>query len=282
MSWFEKRRWSRQRAEEERQALAASVEELTARGEEQGMAWDGEEEEERSEGMSGPAVIPPKLHLQSRPLPVVRLEVTKHGPVRGEAAREKREHREERESQGERREERGMEQEGGGLRVLTEPARGAARRLGRSTRVRLQAVLPGQESALEQEPTTERVPVFEKEEEGRAARAGASVQKGAQERELPKLAQRLARRIEPAERETSDSAPRALLCGSGVIEEGQEDATIHNTRISAQSVVTVMLAGNPGPVVVHYVSLQPRAGFTLHMSAPVSARTPFTYAVWLF
>ncbi len=57
---------------------------------------------------------------------------------------------------------------------------------------------------------------------------------------------------------------------------------VRNARVTEQSIVTVMLASNPGPVVVHYVSLQPRAGFTLHMSAPVTTQTPFSYAVWLF
>lgn len=254
MSWFEKRRWSRQRAEEERQALAASVEELTTGEHAQGGAWSEEEEEE--EGMSGPAIIPPKLRLQSRSLPVVRLETTQHMPVGSEVTREHRE----------------------GQRVLAEQVRGTSKRLGRSTRVRLQAVLPGQESAVEREPTTERVPVLDRAEEGEKTRTGDRTREDAPEHERSKLV----RRLEPSEVGSAVSAPSALLCGSGVIEAGQEDATIHNARISAQSVVSVMLAGNPGPVVVHYISLQPRAGFTLHMSAPVSSTTPFTYAVWLF
>lgn len=251
MSWFEKRRWSRQRAEEERQALAASVEEMTTdeQASEEEEVWSEEEEEEK--GMSGPALIPPKLRLQSLPLPAVRLEVTKHGPARREAARE-----------------------------LAEPGKemGASKRLGRSTRVRLQAVLPAQEATLRQEPTTERVPVLDRGEEGEVARASDHTRENSEGSEQTKLV----RRLETSPVKASESAPRALLCGSGVIEAGQENATVQNTRISAQSVVTVMLAGNPGPVVVHYISLQPRAGFTLHMSAPVSSATPFTYAVWLF
>lgn len=251
MSWFEKRRWSRQRAEEERQALAASVEEMTTdeQASEEEEVWS--EEEEGEKGMSGPALIPPKLRLQSLPLPAVRLEVTKHGPARREAARE-----------------------------LAEPGKekGASKRLGRSTRVRLQAVLPAQESALRQEPTTERVPVLDRGEEGEVARASDHTRENSEGSEQTKLV----RRLETSPVKAIESAPRALLCGSGVIEAGQENATVQNTRISAQSVVTVMLAGNPGPVVVHYISLQPRAGFTLHMSAPVSSATPFTYAVWLF
>jgi hypothetical protein len=43
-----------------------------------------------------------------------------------------------------------------------------------------------------------------------------------------------------------------------------------------------MLTGNPGPVVVQYISLHPRMGFTVHLSAPVTADTPFNYALWPF
>ena len=165
-------------------------------------------------------------------------------------------------------------------RELAEPERekGASKRLGRSTRVRLQAVLPAQEAALRQEPTTERVPVLDRGEEGEVARASDHTRETTEGSEQTQLV----RRLETSPVKAIESAPRALLCGSGVIEAGQENATVQNTRISAQSVVTVMLASNPGPVVVHYISLQPRAGFTLHMSAPVSSATPFTYAVWLF
>jgi len=128
--------------------------------------------------------------------------------------------------------------------------------------VRLHAVRP----EVVQEPVTERFPVAEADAPG--------------QRESACDEQPLVRRLEP--QSFSASIPSSLLCGSGLIEAGQEDITISNQRVSAQSVVTVMLAGNPGPVVLHYVSVQPRAGFTLHMSAPVSTPTPFTYAVWLF
>ena len=242
MAWFDKRKWSRQRAEQEREALAASVEELT-RSE---RASDDEygEDEEASVGSTGRAVlIPPRLSLQSRPLPIVRVEPTKHILVKHEP------------------------EQGARMSHMDAPVVLPGKRLGHSTKVRLQAVHPGQA----RDPITERVAAFEPSEQRESARDGLSTHDG----------QAIVRRIEsPAA--LSPVSPPSLLCGRGVIEAGREDATIHNPHLSAQSVVTVMLAGNPGPVVVHYISLQPRAGFTLHMSAPVVATTPFNYAVWLF
>lgn len=49
--------------------------------------------------------------------------------------------------------------------------------------------------------------------------------------------------------------------------------------VSEASVVLVTLTGDPGPVVVQYVSLQPGRGFTVHLSAPAQRETPFHYAV---
>lgn len=241
MSWFKKHGGARHRVDQgrdekpeagekkgegmsAREALAASVEALTQ--EEKPGGDEFEEEDEDVESLSGAALIPPRLRLQSRTLPVVRVEGTRHRTA--------------------------LEERWGHTADLVSAP---GRRQGRPTKIRLQAVHPG----LVPEPVTENVPITERD---------------APERQDE---QPLVRRLEPA-----SSAPTSLFCGNGVIEEGQEDVTIHNQRVSAQSVVTVMLAGNPGPVVVHYVSVQPRAGFTLHMSAPVSAPTPFTYAVWLF
>lgn len=245
MTWFDKYKSWRRRADQEREALAASVQELTSReGSSDDKCGEEEEDAEVSAGSTGSAVlIPPRLSLQSRPLPIVRAEAAKHIPVKHEPEQ--------------------------GARV-SHPEVSVAlpgKRLGHSTKVRLQAVRPG----LAKDRVTERVPAFEAPEPRESARDGLNTRDG----------QAIVRRIEsPAA--LSPVSPPSLLCGRGVIEADREDVTIHNPHISAQSVVTVMLAGNPGPVVVHYISLQPRAGFTLHMSAPVVATTPFNYAVWLF
>ncbi len=80
---------------------------------------------------------------------------------------------------------------------------------------------------------------------------------------------------------TSMVTDRAALCGSGKFELGQSDIAIAHTLITMTSVVVVMLASDPGPVVVQYVSLQPTIGFTVHLSAPTKNATAFTYAIML-
>ena len=70
---------------------------------------------------------------------------------------------------------------------------------------------------------------------------------------------------------------RADLSGIGTFEREQCDLAVANTHVTAASVVVVVLTGDPGPVVVHYVSLQPGVGFTVHLSAPAKNATPFNY-----
>jgi hypothetical protein len=72
---------------------------------------------------------------------------------------------------------------------------------------------------------------------------------------------------------------RADLSGVGTFERGQSDLAVANTHVTAASVVVVVLTGDPGPVVVHYVSLQPGVGFTVHLSAPAKNATPFNYTL---
>ncbi|HTK08274.1 MAG TPA: hypothetical protein VL485_13965 [Ktedonobacteraceae bacterium] len=74
-------------------------------------------------------------------------------------------------------------------------------------------------------------------------------------------------------------ASRRGLSGTGTFESGQCDLIVTNKHVTATSVIQVMLTGNPGPVVVHYISLQPRIGFTVHLTAPTNARTPFNYVI---
>ena len=78
---------------------------------------------------------------------------------------------------------------------------------------------------------------------------------------------------------TSSVTDRAALCGSGMFEIGQSDIAIAHTHITMASVVVVMLASDPGPVVVQYVSLQPTIGFTVHLSAPTKNVTAFNFAI---
>jgi hypothetical protein len=72
---------------------------------------------------------------------------------------------------------------------------------------------------------------------------------------------------------------RSSLWGAGTFESGQSDAAIANKHVTSASIVAVMLTADPGPVVVQYVSLQPQVGFTVHLSAPTKAKTPFNYVL---
>ncbi len=78
---------------------------------------------------------------------------------------------------------------------------------------------------------------------------------------------------------TSTVTDRAAFCGSGKFEIGQSAIAVAYTSITMASVVVVMLASDPGPVVVQYISLQPTIGFTVHLSAPTKNVTAFNYAI---
>jgi hypothetical protein len=233
MAWFEKRLWTRRKIEEGRQTLAASLEEMAARGELSGTDWETELADD--EPAEGTAIIPPRLRLQSHHWPVVRVDGTDGPP----------------------------DEHGQLLRFARseEPEKDQARRLGRSSRVHLQAVRVEQA----QEPITERVQSLET--------SGSMSEHESARMVSPMEGQKIAAAVEA-------SALYRPVHGSGLIEQGQEEVTISCARVSRRSVVMVMLTGNPGPVVVQYVTLHPHAGFTFHLSAPVATPTPFNYLFW--
>ncbi|MBX5450724.1 hypothetical protein [Thermogemmatispora sp.] len=73
--------------------------------------------------------------------------------------------------------------------------------------------------------------------------------------------------------------PLRWQVGRGCFARGQGEVAVSCPAVSEASVVLVTLTGDPGPVVVQYVSLQPGRGFTVHLSAPTQRETPFHYAV---
>lgn len=75
------------------------------------------------------------------------------------------------------------------------------------------------------------------------------------------------------------TALRGVLAGSGVFESGQEDVIVENANVSETSIVLVTLTANPGPIVVHYITLQPQVGFTVHLTAPATMKTSFNYII---
>ncbi len=76
-------------------------------------------------------------------------------------------------------------------------------------------------------------------------------------------------------------AGRGSLSGMDAFESGQSEYAVKNTNITATSVVQVMLSSNPGPVALHYVSLQPQVGFTIHLTGPATMKTGFNYVILL-
>lgn len=81
--------------------------------------------------------------------------------------------------------------------------------------------------------------------------------------------------------EPNSQVLRGALSGTASFERGQRELTIPNPSITGSSVVLVTLITNPGPVVVQYISLQPQAGFTVHLTAPTSTSVTFNYVVLL-
>lgn len=240
MTWHDKQLVVRQHARLQREALAASVEEMSPHNLLELDEWD----EEDALPSQKTSLVPPRLRLQSRQVPTVGTKLTQAIPVPQEQ-----------------------------IPPVTNPvelprAVGQGQRLGgRSTRVHLQAVRPDQMP----EVSTERLSVIDPSGQQDNFRPATP---------LRPLKSASSTRLSESTA-SAHSWPR-LLGGRGIIRRDQEVVTVPNAAITERSVVHVMLTGNPGPVVVQYISLHPRMGFTVHLSAPAAADTPFNYAVWPF
>jgi hypothetical protein len=79
---------------------------------------------------------------------------------------------------------------------------------------------------------------------------------------------------------TVEQAKTGMLLGNGAFECGQQETTILDQRVTDGCMVQLMLLNDPGPVVVHYVSLQPHIGFTAHLTAPAVMQTGFNYVIF--
>lgn len=78
---------------------------------------------------------------------------------------------------------------------------------------------------------------------------------------------------------TTDTS-MAPCFGTGTFESGHSEVMVRNAQTAASSVVHVTLTSNPGPTLVQYVSLHPEVGFTLHLTAPATAKTTFNYVLF--
>jgi hypothetical protein len=220
------------RVAQERLDLSTSVEEalVDASADED---VDADELENDVPLLKSTPLIPPRLSLQSKPLPVVSTSVkvqTNHIPLTKTG-----------------------KPVSSSLESFS-PVPGKQRSTIRTTKVRLQ-VVPKPE-ASERTGTTGKTP-FE---------VTTNPTMPAQEK------------LEVAREPLSPDVSKEV---SGVdrFEKGQSEIMVANTYITATSVVVVVLTADPGPVVVQYVTLHPKVGFTVHLSASAKKATPFNYRI---
>lgn len=223
------------RVAQERLDLSASVEEalVDASANED---VDADELENDVPLLKSTTLIPPRLSLQSKPLPVVSTSVkvqTNHLPMTktGEAVSSSLESFE-----------------------SFSPVPGKQRSTIRTTKVRLQ-VVPKPEAS--ESPGTTAVTPFEV--------TTNPTMPALEKREVPR---------EPLSPDVSRE-----VSGVDWFEKGQSEIMVANTHITATSVVIVVLTADPGPVVVQYVTLHPRVGFTVHLSATAKKATSFNYRI---
>lgn len=231
------------RLAKKRADLSRSVEETLA---DSTLAEDflsDELDEEGEPGKRSAMIIPPKLSLQSRPIPVVRVEPKEATSVGVVDARST------------------------SSSVEVPQAGQKKRRLaGRTTKVHLQAV-PKSEKKSDGKIAVEPGKVEESSSDG--------VQVGVKKNAKRSITHEVDALIEGQVRR----AARGTLSGVGEFKQGQKEVSIANAYITTTSVVVVTLVGDPGPVVVKYISLQPQIGFTVHLSAAAKVNSPFNYVI---
>ena len=206
------------------------------------------DEPESTARASQKMLIPPRLSLQSKPMPAVH--IVHDTPVRPQQVAPTPETN----------------------HVEAQPAAPKKKRLaGRTTKVRLQAVPKTEKRGAKK--ATSSPGIVDSTIVEQAQPAIALPEKRADEHvtEMP-IAVSLKKDERPA---------REKLSGSGQFLRGQAELTIQNSHVSASSVVMANLLGNPGPVVVQYYTLLPGYGFKVHLSAAVTTNTPFNYVVLL-
>jgi len=228
------------RVTQERLDLSASVEEaLVDASAKEDADVDADEFENDVPLLKSTPLIPPRLSLQSKPLPAVSTSVkvqTNHIPLTktGKAVSSSLESLE-----------------------SFSPVPGKQRSTIRTTKVRLQ-VVPKPEAS---------------ERPGMTSVTGVSPFEVTTNPTLTAL-----EKLEVPREPLSPDVSREV---SGVdrFEKGQSEIMVANTHITATSVVIVVLTADPGPVVVQYVTLHPKVGFTVHLSATAKKATSFNYRI---
>ncbi len=233
------------RSAKKRAELSISIDEALADDSLTGDPFSDEldELEEFVQGSKSSVIIPPRLSLQSKPMPVVLLkpdEATKVTVVDAPATTDYVE--------------------------VPRTMQKKRRLAGRTTKVHLQAV-PKSEKKSGGKISIE----TEKNVRSTDGEAQSSVKNNAKRSSRSGVSGLVEGEVR--------STTRASLAGSGLFKQGQKEVMIANVHISPSNVVVVTLVRDPGPVVVKYISLQPQIGFTVHLSAQAEAETPFNYVI---
>ena len=227
------------RSAKKREELSLSIEETLAN---KALIEDpfSDEVDETFQDNKSSMIIPPKLSLQSKPMPVVRIESKEVSSVTSRTTT--------------------------ASVTVPQTAQKKRRLAGRTTKVHLQAV-PKSEKKSGGKIS------IEKEKNAFSSDAEEQVNgKGKSKRNTSSESSALTKRKMGVVVEES-------LAGSGVLKQGQREVVVTNTRISPSSVVVVTLVEDPGPVVIKYVTLRPQTGFTIHFSAPAEAEARFNYLI---
>jgi len=227
------------RSAKKREELSRSIEETLADNAliEGPFSDEGDEAFQESKNSM---IIPPKLSLQSKSMPVVRIDSKDVISVTSRTAADS---------------------------VLISKTSQKKRRLaGRTTKVHLQAVSKLEKksedkSAIEAGKNSFGSEHVEQIDEKSDSKRNSSSERGA------------------VAKEQSGRVASGSLAGSGIIEQGQREVMVTNTHISSSSVVIVTLVEDPGPVVVKFITLHPQIGFTLHFSDSAEAEARFNYVI---
>ena len=185
-------------------------------------------------------IIPPRLSLQSKPMPVVRVEPKEVSNVMSRTMTDSVE--------------------------IPQTAQKKRRLAGRTTKVHLQAVPKSEKKSGGKISIEKEKNAFSSD--GEEQINGKSKSKRNISSESGALTKR-----------KMEGIVQGSLTGSGVLKQGQRDVVVTNTHISSSSVVIVTLIEDPGPVVVKFITMQPQIGFTLHFSDSAKTEARFNYVI---
>jgi hypothetical protein len=227
------------RSAKKREELSRSIEETLADNaliEEPG----ADEVDEAFQDSKNSMIIPPRLSLQSKPMPVVRIESKDVASITSQTTTDSV--------------------------AVPQTAQKKRRLAGRTTKVHLQAV-PKSEKKSRGKISIE----AEKNSIGFDGEGQINAKSNPKRNSSPERS--------TVAREKMNGAASESLAGSGVLKQGQRDVMVTHTHISSSSVVLVTMVEDPGPVVAKFISLHPQIGFTLHFSDSAEAEARFNYVI---